>query len=126
MRVIKAVVAIVVVLVIAVALYDGIQPSLAEKDARSAAAAVAKAAAQKLLTERDAAKTFDAKSADAFNAASAVARTDSVTLTSFKIDPTTNTVHVRVVKTAKSIVIKHIQALRHLDEITVSATAAPG
>jgi len=83
------------------------------------------AAAHKLFLERNDAKPFDAKSTDAHKAATDAAARDGVTLTVLKIDPTTNTVHVTVVKQAKSIVIKHIRPLRHLDEITVSESAAP-
>ncbi len=125
MKVLKAVVVVVVLAIVAVAIYDGIQPTLAERDTRSAAADVASAAAHKLFTERDDPKDFSLKSNDAHTAALSMAKQTGVTLTKFSIDAN-NVVHVTVSKQAKSLVIKHIQPLRHLDEITVSASATPG
>lgn len=125
MKVLKILVAAVVLAVVAIAVYDGIQPTLAERDTRSAASNVASAAAHVLFTERDDPKDFSLKSTDAHKAALATAKSEGVTLTKFAID-STNTVRVTVSKEAKSIVMKHIRPLRHLDEITVSASATPG
>jgi Flp pilus assembly protein TadG len=124
MRVLRLVVVVIILAVLLIGGFELISPSLTTNDARNAASDVANAAASKIFADRT--KPFPTISADARHAADTTAAAHHVTLTSFTITGTSETVHVTVVKEAKSIIVKRINAWKHFDEITASASATPG
>jgi hypothetical protein len=125
MRLLRAVVVIIVVGVIALGLVEVGIHFKTERDANSAASAVAHASSAILFAERDNPKSFADKSKDAYTAAVARAKRDHVTLTAFSISPD-NRVQVTIAKEAKSIVINRISQWRSWNEFTRTATATPG
>jgi Flp pilus assembly protein TadG len=123
MRVLKLLLVVIILAVVLIGAFELISPSLTTNDAHNAANDVANAAAAKIYADKS--KPFPTISQDARRAANAQASADHVTLTSFTITGTAETVRVTVVKEAKSIIVKRINAWKHFDEITASATAEP-